>query len=97
MEYNILSLALGCFAWITAILAILVHTQRAAHRLSVGSLGLCTFSLLSQFGEIRRRCEMGDATAIYDTIDAILLAAAVLIGVTLLLNAISMCKTERSR
>ncbi len=97
MEYNILSLVLGGLAWIAAILAILARTRRTAYFLSVGSLGLCTFSLLSQFCELRRRCEMHDASAIYDTIDAILLAAAVLVGVTLLLTGIAAFRAERSR
>ena len=42
MVYNILSLTLGCFAWVAAIAAIHARSPRIANRLSAGRAALCT-------------------------------------------------------
>jgi cytochrome c oxidase subunit 4 len=50
-------------------------------------MGACALSLVLQIFEIRATVMINDWTALMDTIDAIAFAAAVLLAVTLLLNA----------
>lgn len=91
MVYNILSLVLGCFAWLCGGAAIAARTVR----LTVASLTLSALSLLSQLCELRRLALLRDFSAIEDTVGAVVFAAAVLVGVTLLLNVIAAFRAER--
>lgn len=95
MLYNILSLALGCLAWLCGASAIAARTVRTCHRLTATSLTLSALSLLSQLCELRRLSILRDFAAVEDTVGAVVLAAAVLVGVTLLLCGIAVFKAER--
>ena len=85
--YNILSLGLGILAWILGGSAAL---RGKFGGLSFGSLGCCTVSLMVQFFELDRRAELGDFAAIDDTIGALTFVAAVLVGVTLVVNGVAL-------
>ena len=86
MFYNIGSITLGLAAWIIAFVAICTGNRKSTCQVS--SFICCCTSLLLQFYEIRRLMRMDDWIAVDDTINAICLAAGVLISVTVTLNLI---------
>ena len=86
--YNLASLALGLAAWVLAAAALF----RKSPWLPYGSFTCCAAALTTQFLEIRRRCLLGDFSAIDDTIEGILFAALSLTIVTLLLNAVALMR-----
>ena len=92
--YSIASLALGIGAWIFGVLAIAAPDVSKAYRRSALSFALCALSLLLQLLEISRRVSIGDLSAVMDTVGAIVMAAAVLISVTVILNAVAVIKAK---
>ena len=91
---NIGSLLLGICAWVFAGLAISTHKASKSHRNTFISGSLCAISLVLQFFEISRRVHLGDYAAIEDTIRAVLIAAIVLVAVTIILNFVAVAKTK---
>ena len=89
--YNLISLLLGLLSWGLGLGAVL---RPGTRWLSIGSLLSCGGALLVQLLEVHRRVELGDWTALMDTMDAVVLAAIVLLAVTALLNlaAYFICK-----
>lgn len=85
---NIGSLILGLIAWIIPLLAIGKKYRFAL--CCIGSLSCCLVSLLLQLLEIKRRVDLGDWSALMDTINAVILAAVVMLVVTLISNAIAL-------
>lgn len=94
MFNNIAGLVLGIAAWILACSAILSKKSYVSHRFSVCSFGLCAFSLLLQLFEVSNRVNAGDFSAIADTIRAVIIAALVLVGITIILNAVALIKQK---
>ena len=92
---NIGSLALGLGSWILGALAIRGRKTVSVLRNVVFSFVLCAVSLLLQLFEINSRANMGDYSAVSDTIHAILVAAVVLLSVTTALNGIALAKAEK--
>ena len=92
MFYNIASLGIGLVAWAMGICA--VFSGKKQSRYQMASFICCCTSLLLQFYEIRRRMRIDDWVAVDDTINAICMAAGVLIAVTILLNLI--CERRKS-
>lgn len=88
--FNLGSLILGFTAWILACFAIKSKALSASYRLSAGSFGICAVSLLFQFFEISHRVDIGDFSAIADTIRSTVFAASILIIVTIFLNAVAV-------
>ena len=80
---NLLSLLLGLAAWGFGLAAVVKPGLRW---LSPVSWTACGAALLFQLLEIHRRVELSDWSALLDTMDAVLLAAGVLLAVTILLN-----------
>lgn len=91
---NIGSLALGIGAWLFAGMAIATPKAAVSHKNTLLSFSLCTISLLLQLCEINRRVLLADYAAIEDTIRAVVIAAAVLVAVTILLNLIALLKSK---
>ena len=91
---NIGSLVLGFCAWILAILAIAVPKASASHKSTIVSFSLCAISLVLQLFEVNRLVLIGDYAAIEDTIRAILIAAIVLVSVTVILNLVGAGKRK---
>ena len=91
---NIGSLICGVCAWLFAGFAIAASKTSASHRNTIVSFSLCAFSLLLQLWEMERRVLMGDYAAIADTIHAVLIASAVLICVTVILNIAAAVKAK---
>lgn len=86
---HIFSLLLGLLAWGLGIRA------AVRGRPGSGSFAACALSLLLQLVELRRLAQQGDTSAIYDTIGAVTLAAAVLLAVTAALNGIALLRRYR--
>ena len=92
--YNIGSLVLGLAAWIFALLAIKNRQNKPAHFLSVSSFSACALSLLFQIFEVGNRVSKGDLSAVMDTIRAVMIAAALLVLVTVILNLFALTKAK---
>ena len=99
MIYNLGSIILGLAAWTFGYLAIArVITRediKASYACSTMSFGLCIVSLLFQLLEVGNRVDMEDLSAIYDTINAVIFAAKVLIAVTFILNIVAWNRARR--
>ena len=87
---NLLSIGLGLVSWILPIVCLFIKKRREAF--TCGSLLCVVFSLYFQLREVMRLTGKGDWSAIEDTINAVVFAAAILITVTLILNIIAWCK-----
>ena len=90
---NIVSLALGLLAWALPIVYLMIWKRR--NLLCWGSLSACALSLLMQLREVARLTDKGDWSALMDTIHAVNFCAAVLVSVTLILNALALLRKER--
>lgn len=88
---NLLSLLLGLLSWGLGIAAAVRPGIRWA---SAGSLLSCCVSLLLQLAEVHRLTELGDWSALMDTMDAVLAAAILLVAVTATLNLIALFRTK---
>ena len=86
--YNIGSLVLGLAAWILPLLAVGKSYRFAL--CCVGSLSCCAVSLLMQLLEIKRRVHLSDWSALLDTMDAVVLAAVVLICGVIVTNLLAL-------
>lgn len=90
--FHIISLIAGIIAWIFGCWALTSKGRRKAHSLSVFSFSACAISLVSQLLEIGRRVFISDFAAIEDTIRAVIIAAVVLVVITVALNAVAIMK-----
>lgn len=95
--FNLGSLVLGLGAWVLACFAVKSKAAFAAYRLSVCSLSLCAVSLFLQILEVNNRTNLGDFSAIADTIQSVVLASCVLIIITAVLNIIAAIKAGTGR
>jgi len=89
---HLLSLTTGIAAWVFGCWAIASKKNRNTHIFSVASLSLCSIALLSQLIELGRLVLKNDLSAVMDTINAVNLAAAVLVVVTLVLNGVAFIR-----
>ena len=85
---NLSSLILGLTAWGFAIAGL------KRRRMSLTSFALCLLSLVLQFAELTHRVQIGDVSAILDTVSAVTMAAAVLSAGTLLLNTLAFLRSK---
>lgn len=92
--FNIVSIITGVTAWVFGGLAFTSKTNRTSHGLSVASFSSCVLALISQILEIGRRVAISDVVAIEDTIRAVIIAAVVLVVVTMVLNVIAFMKNR---
>ncbi len=90
MTWNIASFVLGIIAWGIAFGAIKSKKKPSAYGCSVTSFSLCAVSLFFQFLEIGQRVNNRDYAGIEDTIGAVIFAAGVLVGVTIVLNVVAL-------
>ena len=93
MNYNILSIAIGCLGWGLAILGIV---KRGCVRLSVYSMTACALAMMFQFVEYNFLAKIEDVSALLDTAGGRLFGAVVLMTVSLLLNGLNLW-LERKR
>lgn len=85
--FNLLSLALGLAAILFAIHSIRVHFCPAC---CILSFTCCCGALTSQLLEVRHLVDIGDWSALMDTMDAVIFAAAVLFALTVFLNLLAL-------
>ncbi len=87
--FNMASLVLGLAAWVLACIAVI---KRKPQNFSFLSFTFCVLSLVFQLCEINNRVNMGDFSAIMDTIRAVVLASAIMSGVTIVLNLTALIR-----
>lgn len=92
--FHIISIITGVAAWVFGCLAVMSKMNRKTLGLSVASFSSCVLALVSQLLEIGRRVAISDFAAIEDTINAVIIAAVVLVVVTMVLNAIAFMKNR---
>ena len=90
---NIGSLALGLLSWLIPVLSL----KRKPGRISVpgASFLCCALALLLQLAEVMHRVTIGDLTAVMDTISAVVLAGAVMLGVCGLANLLIFLRDRK--
>lgn len=93
--YNVGSLALGLAAWLIPLFAISKSDRFAL--CCIGSLSCCTISLLFQLLEVQSRVHINDWSALMDTIDAVILAAVVLLCGLIVTNLIALFWPRRGK
>lgn len=86
--YNIGSLVLGLAAWIIPLFAVGKIYRFAL--CCIGSLSGCAISLLFQLLEVQSRVHINDWSALLDTIDAVVLAAVLLLCGVIVTNLIAL-------
>lgn len=86
--YNIGSLVLGFAAWVIPLFAIGKKYRFAL--CCIGSLCCCGVSLFLQLLEVQNRVHINDWSALLDTIDAVVLAAVVLLCGVIVTNLIAL-------
>ncbi len=91
--FNLGSLILGLIAWILPVVN-LMRQNKTRHRnwavFSVASVSACAASLCLQIYYINHLVKIEDWSALLDTSDAVVLAATILLAVTVILNAITL-------
>jgi hypothetical protein len=90
--YNLGSLVFGVLALILPFIAIARHNKgnlQNYYLFTMGSFGSCLIALCLQFADIHRQINVGDWTALIDTIATLHWVAIILALITLLLNYIS--------
>ena len=85
---NVSSLLLGLAAWGFAIAAL------RRRKISLTSFALCLLALVLQFAELTHRAQIGDVSAILDTVQAVTMAAAVLSAGTLFFNTLAYLRSK---
>ena len=88
---NLLSLLLGLVSWGLGAAAVIRPGIRWTSAVSLLS---CCVSLLLQLAEVHRLTELGDWSALMDTMDAVLAAAILLMAVTAVLNLIALARAK---
>ena len=91
--HNLASIILGLIAWGLPIVYLFVGKRRGLF--CCGSFALCALSLYFQLREVMYRTNIGDFSALMDTINAVNFCAAVLLAVTLVLNVFTLLRKER--
>ena len=90
---NFGSFVLGLLAWILPVVNLMRYekpAQRTWVALSMMSLSACALSLCLQIFEINHRVKVADWSALLDTMRAVASVSAVLLIVTIILNAMTL-------
>lgn len=93
--YNIGSLILGLVAWAIPLFAIGKKYRFAL--CCIGSLSCCVVSLLLQLLEVKRRVLLSDWSALMDTMNAVVLAAVVMICGVIVMNLVSLFGSRKGK
>lgn len=93
MIHFLLSLILGLAAWALPLVYLFVRKRKDLF--CAGSFALCAGSLWIQLRLIRGLAELGRFQALSDVIGGICLCASILVGVTLLFNAIVLLEERK--
>ncbi|MBQ8236549.1 MAG: hypothetical protein IJZ39_00130 [Oscillospiraceae bacterium] len=93
MFHSLASIILGLTAWALPLICLAVPRRREIFCCT--SLTACVLSLYFQLREVMYRVDIGDLSAVMDTINAVVLCATVLIAVTLALNAAALLRKAK--
>lgn len=86
--YDLGSFLLGLAAWLIPMFAF--GKKYRFGMCCIGSLGCCVLSIFLQLLEVKRRVGIRDWSALMDTIDAVVLAAVIMVVITLISNAAAL-------
>lgn len=91
--FNLASLCLGLISWVVPFL----HLKRKTYSAGISGISYlcCALALLLQLTEVRHRASIGDLAAVMDTINAVVFAGAVMVGVCALLNLAAILKSRK--
>ncbi len=90
MYNNILSYFFAILSWFLVVIALKGGIKNTKPNLFImGSLIMCSFTLLFQIAEIHRRIVIGDISALMDTSYAILFICGAYLLFTIILNIIA--------
>ena len=91
--FNLSSLMLGLCAWILPVVNIM-RSGKNGHRdwvaLCMISISACAISLCFQIFSLNQRVKVADWSALMDTMSGVACVSAVLLVVTIILNAITL-------
>lgn len=90
---SVWSLLLGLIAWILPVMNLMRHKKQDNRNwiaLSVMSLSACAISLCLQLINNNYLVQIGDLSALMDTIGTLAVVASILVIVTIILNAITL-------
>lgn len=91
--FNISSFLLGLVAWIIPVVN-LIRYEKQNHKnlvaLSIISISACAISLCFQIFNIYHLVQIEDWSALMDTMGALAIVSAILLNVTIVLNAITL-------
>ena len=90
--FNTASLISGIVSWACGIAAV---EKRGCPWWIFASIASCCGAMLFQLMEVRRRVALSDWSALMDTIDAVVLAAAVLLVGTVALNLTALLRGRK--
>ncbi|PFA62831.1 hypothetical protein CN378_17460 [Bacillus sp. AFS015802] len=91
---NVGSLLLGLLAWTLPVVNLVTHRNNHL-ALAVMSMGACALSLSFQIFYHYHLVKVGDWPGIMDITGAVAFASAVLISVTILLNAVTLIRHKK--
>lgn len=87
------SFVLGLAAWVIPLCAI--GRKYRFGICCISSLSCCALSLLLELMEVKRRVGLNDWSALMDTIDAVVLAAVVMIVIMVISNMFALWRTQK--
>ena len=90
--HNLASIFLGLMAWSLPVIYLMAGRRREWY--CGGSFALCALSLYIQLREVMHRVNIGDLSAVMDTIGAVVFAATVLVVTNVVLNTLAMLRKE---
>ena len=91
--FNLGSLLLGLAAWALPFLAI--GRKERFFFCCLGSFSCCIASLLLQLMEVQHRVRIEDWSALMDTINAVVMAAVVMVAVTVACSLFALLRAAR--
>ena len=91
--FNLGSLLLGLAAWGLPFLAVKKKDQFGL--CCLGSFGCCILSLLFQLFEVKNRVNLGDWSALMDTMQAVILAAVAMVVIMVVCNLFALLRAAR--
>ncbi len=95
---NLVSLLLGIIAWVVPFLA-MRSSYKKCYNFIIFSFSACIVSLCLQLFEINNRVQIGDLSAIMDTIGTVVWVATTFVVITIILNIIAsvVCTKNKTK
>ena len=94
---NLGSLALGLISWALPVIALVGRRAKDWPLFSIVSVGACAMALCMQIFYTDHLVRIEDWSALMDTSQAVARVSAILLGVTLVLNAVLLAMKKRGK